>query len=418
MKAASPADAIAELARRARGGRVFLSAGPAEPVVLHEAWRATPDLAAGLSFAGFFTPGINRFDYAGLHEEARMEIFMLSPDWRGGFAAGRTRLRPYFYSAAYAAMTREGAEAGVFTVSAPDADGLCSFGLAADAPPAMLARCGYRIAVVNHAMPASRAAPRVPLADFDLVVETDTPLPELGPPPASAAAEAIAARVAALVEDGATIQTGIGKLPLSAAEALTGKRDLRIHSGLVAPVHAALIDAGAVSDAPGAVCTGIAVGDAAFYRRIAQEPRLDLVAIDVTHGAAVLSNLDRLTAINAALEVDLFGQVNAEFAGPQQISGVGGLVDFIRGARASRGGKPIVMIQAEGKNGASRIVPRLAHGAVTVSRADAPMLVTEFGAVDLAPLDLDARARALMELAPPHAREDLAREWRAMRAAI
>lgn len=418
MKSLSPNDAVAEIAHRARGGRVFLSLGPAEPVVLHDAWRETPETAAGLSFAGLFIPGVNRLDYATLHTTARMELFMLSPDWRNGLRAGRTRLRPLFYSAAFAALVSEGASVGVFTVSPPDGEGQCSFGLAADAPPAMFARCAYKLAVINSAMPATRSAPRVPLSAFDAVVETDTPLPELSAPPPNATADAIAVRVAALVDDGATIQTGVGKLPLAAAEALADKRDLRIHSGLVAPAHAKLIDTGAIRDEPGAIRTGIAVGDAAFYARIAAEHRLDLVGVNITHDARVLAGVDRLTAINAALEVDLFGQVNAEFAGSEQISGVGGLVDFIRGARASRGGKPIVMIQAEGKGGVSRVVPRLAAPAVTVSRADAPIIATEFGVADLAPLDTDARARTLMDLAPPAAREGLERAWADMRRSL
>lgn len=415
MKTLTPDSAVAELARRAAGQRVCLSAGPAEPIVLHDAWRAAPETAAGLSFAGLFIPGVNRLDYASLHRDARMELFMLSPDWRGGFSQGRARLRPLFYSAAHAALVREGAGAGVFTVSPPDANGDCSFGLAADAPPSMLARCGFRLAIVNHAMPACAAAPRAPLSAFDAVVETDTALPELAASSASPAANAIAARVAALVNNGDTIQTGIGKLPLSALEALASKRDLRIHSGLVAPAHLALVDAGAITDGHGAIRTGIAVGDAAFYDRIASEPRLDLVGVDVTHNAGVLARIDNLVAINAALEVDLFGQVNAEFAGADQISGVGGLVDFIRGARASRGGRPIVMVQAEGKGGVSRIVPRLTSHAVTVSRADAPIVVTEFGEVDLAPLDIDARAQALVALAPPAHRDGLLRSWRGLR---
>lgn len=416
MTTLTPAQAVETLARHARGGRLYLSAGPAEPLVLHDAWRTAPETAADIAFAGLFIPAVNRLDYSSLHERACMELFMLSPDWRGGLKSGRSRLRPFFYSAAQAALVREGAAAGVFTVSPPDADGICSFGLVADAPPAMLSRCGFKLAVVNHAMPS--AGVRVPLSAFDAVLEAHMPLPELAAPSANAAADAIAARVAALVEDGATIQSGVGKLPVSATEALATKRDLRIHSGLIAPCHGALMDAGAVRDEPGAVRTGIAVGDAAFYARIAKDTRLDLVGVDVTHNAGVLAGIDRLTAINAALEVDLFGQVNAEFAGGDQISGVGGLVDFIRGARASRGGQPIVMIQAEGKGGVSRIVPRLANGAVTVSRADAPIVVTEFGHADLGPLDIGQRARALIALAPPSARESLAEKWAEMRAAM
>ncbi len=418
MKTLTPAAAVAELARHARGGRIVLSSGPAEPLVLHDAWRETPETAADILFAGLFVSGMNRLDYASLHPRAGMDIVMLSPDWRQGFVEGRTLLRPMHYSAAFATLINEGAPAGVFTVCAPDAEGMCSFGLAADLPPAMLSRTGYKLAVINHAMPRAPAAPSISLSAFDAVVETDMPLPELPAAPSNPVADAIAARVADLVRDGDTIQTGIGKLPLAAAAALSGKRDLRVHSGLVVPAHLDLAEAGALRDAPGAIRAGVAAGDKAFYDRIAAEPRLSLVSVAETHGAVALAAVENLVAINAALEVDLFGQVNAAFAGAQQISGSGGLVDFVRGARTSRGGRAIIMIQAEGKGGVSRVVPRLAQGTVTVAQAEAPIIVTEFGAVDLAPLSIDARAGALIALAPSVQRDPLSRAWRDMRAAL
>lgn len=412
-KSLTPDEAVAAISTAARGGRVFLSAGPAEPLALHDAWRRTPEMAAGLSFAGLFIPGINRLDYTSLHPRARMELYMLSPDWRAGFAAERTTLRPMHYSAACAALVREGAPVGVFHVSPPDAQGRCSFGLVADAPPAMLERVGWKLALVNRAMPALSGAPSAPLAAFDAIVECDCPLAELPEPPASPASDAIATRVAALVRDGDTIQTGVGKLPTAVTAALRDRRDLKVHSGLITAAHLALAGAGAIAGCEGVIAGGMAVGDAAFYRRIAQEPRVALKPVSFTHDAAVLAGIDRLVAINAALEIDLFGQINAEFAGSEQISGTGGLVDFIRGARASRDGRAIVMIQAEGR-GASRIVPRLQNG-VTVARADAPIVVTEHGAVDLAPLSLDERAAAIIGLAADRHRGALSAAWREIR---
>jgi len=411
----SPHAAVAAIAQRARGGKVFLSAGPAEPLALHDAWRADPESAADLTFAGLFIPGINRFDYASLHPRARMQLFMLSPDWRGGFTEGRSPFRPQHYSQCYATLVREGAEVGVFHVSPPDERGRCSFGLCADAPPAMMARVGWKLAVVNRAMPAPRGTPRVDLAAFDAIVEVDCPLAMLDSP-TPAGAEAIAARVAALVEDGDTVQTGVGKLPIAVTAALAGKRDLRIHSGLLAPAHLALIDAGAVRDAPDAVVGGIAAGDAAFYARMGAEPRLRLAGVPETHGHAALAAIPRLVAINAALEVDLLGQINAEIAGAAQLSGTGGLMDFVRGARASQGGRAIVMVQAETR-GASRVVPLL-KTPPTIARTDAPIVVTEYGAADLAPLDIDARAEAVIGLAAPAHREALTQAWRDLRKAM
>lgn len=408
----SPTEAVAAIATRARNGKVYLSAGPAEPLALLDAWRADPDAAADITFAGLFIPGINRIDYADLHPRTRMQLFMLSPDWRGGFVRGAGHLRSQHYSQAFATLVREGADVGIFQVSVPDSNGMCSFGLCADAPPAMLPRCGWKIALINRAMPPPPHSPIAPLTAFDAIVDVDHPLATLETA-APAGADAIAARVAALVQDGDTIQTGVGKLPAAVTAALAGHRNLRIHSGLVGAPHLALADAGAL-DANSAIVAGIAVGDAAFYARIATEPRLRLVDVPRTHGAASLAAIPSLVAINAALEVDLFGQINAEVAGGRQISGTGGLVDFVRGARASANGRVIVMVQAEGRDG-SRIVPRLGTPA-TIARADAPIVVTENGVADLAPLDLDARADAIIALAGPAHRSMLADAWRDMRA--
>ncbi|MDX2234933.1 MAG: acetyl-CoA hydrolase/transferase C-terminal domain-containing protein [Hyphomonadaceae bacterium] len=409
------ADAAVEaIARAGERGRVFLSAGPAEPLALHDAWRQKPETASGLRFAGLFIPGLNRLDYASLHPSAGMDVFMLSPDWRAGFVSGQNRHRPMHYLQAFRTLLREGAPAGVVQVSRPDDSGYASFGVSADASPAMIDRIGWKLAVINHAMPRVHDAPAIPVSAFDAVVEIDHPLATLTE--ASSDAAAIATHVAAWVRDGDTLQSGVGKLPSAVLSFLGGRRNLRIHSGLLTAAHLALVDKGAVRDEPGAVTAGMGAGDAAFYARMGAEKRLRLVSVAETHAHDVLAAIDRFVAINAALEIDLFGQINAELAGDAQISGVGGLVDFVRGANASSGGRALVMIQAEGR-GASRVVPRLT-GPVTVSRVDAPIVVTEYGAVDLGPLDIDARAEAITSLAAPAYREKLRAAWRAMRSVL
>jgi acyl-CoA hydrolase len=408
----TPDQIVREIARHSGGGRVFLTAGPAEPVALHAAWQAAPETAANLRFAGLFLPGVNRFDYASLHPTAGMDVVMLSPDWRGGFTSGQNRQRPMHYSQAYATLMREGADVGIFTL-APPRGGEVSFGLARDIGPDLLPRCRYRVAVVNAQMPWT-PGPSVPLSMFQSAVHVDQPLPTLAE--STPDADAIAAQVAAQVRDGDTIQTGVGKLPSAVMLALRQRKNLRVHSGLLTPAHLALARSGALADEPGAITGGVAAGDAAFYDAMAREPRLRLVSVAETHGAAALARIDNLVAINAALEIDLFGQINAELAGGRQISGTGGLVDFVRGARTSKGGRPFVMIQAEGKGG-SRIVPRLT-GPVTITRNDPPIVVTEHGLVDLAPLDIDARAHAIIELAAPAHRAGLQAAWNEMRAAL
>ncbi|MBU3919416.1 MAG: 4-hydroxybutyrate coenzyme A transferase, partial [Alphaproteobacteria bacterium] len=164
------------------------------------------------------------------------------------------------------------------------------------------------------------------------------------------------------------------------------------------------------------VTTGVAVGTAALYERIADEPRVRFLPVSETHALARLAALPRFTAINSVLEVDLFGQANAEFISGRQVSGTGGLTDFLRGARASRGGTGITALVSTARGGAiSRIVPRLAPDAVSVTRADMDVVITEHGAARLTGLDLDARAQALIAVADPAQRPALEDSWSAMR---
>jgi acyl-CoA hydrolase len=220
-----------------------------------------------------------------------------------------------------------------------------------------------------------------------------------------------------LIEDGATLQAGIGKLPGAIMAGLTQRRGLSIHSGLIGDWVLPLMDAGALADQGDCLKAGVILGSHALQARMAQEARLRLIPIAETHGAAHLGAIERFTSLNAALEVDLFGQINCEFAGLRTLAGVGGAVDFLRGARLSSGGKPIVMVQSLGKQGETRIVPRLSTPSVSIARSDAPILVTEHGAIDLEPLDTEARAQAIISLAAPQHRADLSAAWAQHRGA-
>jgi acyl-CoA hydrolase len=399
---------IAHAAQTADGvRRVFLPFGPSEPLVFRAAWQAASNLAENLCFTGVPLPGINRFDYTALTPSTQMELFLRTPDFAAALTSGKARLFPLHYSAAYERFAAQSYSAIVAHVAPPDAQGLCSLGLAADFTPAALAAPGLKIALINHHMPSPTGAPKVPLDAFDLATAAPEHLAQAVGVDAPASADAIAHHVLALVPDGATIQIGIGRLPTAILPALSTRRGLRLHGGLIAPAHLALRDAGALADDAIVATAGVALGDAAFYRRIATEANVRFADVRHTHGLTTLSTIPRFIAINAALEIDLFGQINAEYAGGAAIASVGGLLDFIRGAKASPGGRAIIMVQAEGKDGVSRIVPELTTPTVSVARADTPVIVTEFGAVDLAALDEAARARALINLAPPQARADL-----------
>ncbi|MGE0045986.1 MAG: acetyl-CoA hydrolase/transferase family protein [Hyphomonadaceae bacterium] len=415
----TPDEAVIEIAKRAKGERrVFIPGGCAEPLALREAWQKNPQTAADLTFCGVFLPGVNAFDYSSLHESARLDLFLMIPELRDALAKGRASLTPAHYSqVAHLIMAREMSVA-ILHVSKQDGNKKCAFGLSADFGPTLIGRADYTIALVNAQMPATEEAPRMAINAADAIVEIDEPLATMDTPKPAAGAAAIAKRVAAMVRDDDVIQMGIGRLPTSIVSALKDKERLKIFSGMVSDAVLPLLDAGGIADEPGAITTGAVIGSERLYERMGKEWRLKLMPVQHTHSYSVVSRIENLVAINACLEVDLFGQVNAEFAGAQQIASIGGLGDYVRGARAAPGGRAIVALHAEGKDETSRIVPRLPAGAVTLSRADAPIVVTEHGAVDLDGMDMIARAHALIHIAAPKHRDALEEAWAKIRAKL
>ena len=389
------------IARHGGGGRVLLPGGAMEATALSAAFARRPELAAGLTFTGLWVPGVNRFDWAALHPDSRAELCIPSADWQASLGDGRTRLFPLHYSTFAARLQAVRPEVQVLHLSRPGPDGLCTLGFSGDLPADIGA---IRIALVNAAIPAVTGAPRVDLAEVDAFCHIDaapvTVEPGVGGP------ASLVRRVADLIPDRATIQIGIGRLPGAILTALADRQRLNIHSGLVGAELATLMDAGALA-ADGMIRTGLVVGTADFLARIAQEPRLQLAPVAMTHGHAALAATPRLRAINAALEADLSGQINCEYAGARRIAGIGGAVDFLRGARAAPDGLAITMIQAEGKGGVSRIVPRLDTPTISIGRADSDVIVTEFGIAQLRHVAEHDRPALMTALAPPTARPSL-----------
>ncbi len=405
-------DDIPDLLRGlARPARVYVAGCAGEHAGLIETLRDGADACAGLTFFGVWIPGVNGVDYAGLHETARAETIFLSPALRKSFAAGRVAFRPMSYSQAFAAYAREAADLAFAHVSAPDAAGRVSLGLAADFTPAVLGQARIKVGLVNPAMPATRGSACFDLADFDHVIDAPAPLTTYDAGAVTSVFARIAEHVAALIRDGDTLQFGLGKAQGAVLRAVADRRGLKVHAGMISDPMLGLLDADAVE----AVTTGVALGGPDLYARAADDPRIRFADVGYTHAHATLAAIPRLIAINSAIEVDLFGQANAEMLDGQLVSGCGGLVDFLRGAAASEGGVPVVALPASA-GGASRIVPRLDAGAVSVARADMGVVVTEHGAADLRGLALDARAEAIIGLAAPGHRDRLAAAWTAMRS--
>jgi 4-hydroxybutyrate CoA-transferase len=229
----------------------------------------------------------------------------------------------------------------------------------------------------------------------------------------------IAGHIAALIDDGCTLQMGVGKVPTALAERLRDRRRLRIHSGLVSDGFANLMESGAL-DADFVHTACVASGTGGFYRWLPEARGLRIAGCEITHGALTLAALQRFVAVNSALEVDLFGQCNLEHAQGRAVSGAGGAPDFARAARMCAGGLSIVALNASYRKGmASRIVPALSAGAVvSLSRVDVDLVVTEFGVADLRHASVHERALALIGIAAPDFRDDLERAWSKLAATL
>ncbi|MCL1960721.1 MAG: hypothetical protein FWG56_02815 [Desulfovibrionaceae bacterium] len=302
-------------------------------------------------------------------------------------------------------------------VSAPDAQGRYSLGLAQEYLPAAIDKARVLIGEVNPAVPWTHGSLYLKASDFDLLIDAEHPPLDQPRARIGATEQAIARHVAGLVEDGATLETGIGNLPEAILAALHGHRDLGLHSGAVGDGFAQLAEAGALTNARKSLDAGVSIGGLLMGSDIVRNwargnPRLLLRGIDYTHSPDVLAACHKLAAINSAIEVDLTGQINAEAVGGVYVGAVGGAMDFLRGAARSRGGLPIVALPATAK-GASRIVASLG-GPVSTPRSDAGLIVTEHGVADLRGQPLSRRVRRLIDIAAPEHRADLERQAHAL----
>lgn len=292
-----------------------------------------------------------------------------------------------------------------------DAAGTHSMGPCVDYMDAAVARARTVIAEVSPHVPDTHGHARIPAARLDAVLHSErTPhlLPRAEP---NAVERAIGGHIAALIPDGATIQTGLGALPEAVLAALAGHRDLGLHSGILGDGAMALMRSGALTNArkpldPGVSVTTTLVGSAELHRFAHRNPAVALKPSSYTHHEVMLARLPRLFAINAAAEVDLTGQVNAERIGTNIIGGVGGQADFARAAARSAGGASIIALPATASDGSSRIVARLS-GPVTTPRSDVDFVVTEHGVADLRGASERERARRIIAIAAPAARESL-----------
>jgi acyl-CoA hydrolase len=405
------------------GARVFAPGIGNESAVLAEELRAAPERAAGVTFCAVQFPGIDSFDYVALHPSARLESCFMTPALRRGLADGRAGLLPLDYLA----MARHLAEGAPFDVAVahltpPDDDGFCSAGISADFLPLVWPRARRRLAHLNPRLPRTRGSFRVHVSELDVALERDAPLTPYAEARAGDVESRIGVHVAALVRDGDALQFGIGSVPMAVAAALTAHRRLRLHGGLASTAMRVLWEAGAL-DRDARITTGVVLGDPMLHDFASRLERLWLTDVTRTHDRAAIleaTNGTRFVAVNGAVEVDLFGQVNAERANGTIVAGAGGLPAFAQAALMAPGGRLLICLASSAKGGSlSRIVPVLGEGAAcTLPRHLADVVITEHGHAELRGLDMNARAEALIGVAAPAHRAALADAWSRLRAGL
>lgn len=399
------------------GDTVLWGQGAAEPLALTRALAEQRAAIGGVrAFLGIGAAETFRPEHA---DYIRFLSYCGTGTNRALAKAGRLDILPCHYSQLPGLIRTGRLRIDVAMVQLPPAqrDGRFSLGLSHDYLHAALRSARVVLAEINDRLPWTEGTAWLRAADVDAAVQTSRPLPEAAPCGIGQVEAAIGRHVAGMVEDGATLQLGIGAIPEAVLAALAGHRDLGVHSGIIGDGVMALMQQGVITNCCkgidfGKTITGMAMGSAGLYRFLDRNPGVGFRPAEYTHNAAVLAQLDRFVAINSALEVDLTGQVNAEVAGGVHVGAVGGAADFLRGAALSRGGLPIVALPSLA-NGRSRIVARLT-GPVTTARSDAGVFVTEHGVADLRGASLAARVERMLAIAHPDQRAALVREAAAL----
>lgn len=309
-------------------------------------------------------------------------------------------------------------DVALIQVSAPDQHGYCSLGTSVDIAKAAVENARKIIALVNPKMPRTHGNGFISVQDIHHLVYQEIDLPEIDySQKTTDAIRVIGYNVASLIEDGATLQMGIGSIPDQVLQNLTGHRHLGIHTEMLSDGVIPLLQSGVIDNSlkkvkKGRTLTGFLAGTRKLYDFVHDNPKMLVMDIAYVNDTAVIRQNPRMTAINSAIEIDLTGQVCADSIGTYQFSGIGGQMDFIRGASLSEGGKPIIALPSITSKGQSRIVPYLKEGAgVVTTRGHVHWVITEHGIVNLFGMNLKQRGKALISIAHPDHRESLAQAF-------
>ncbi len=396
------------------GDRVVLGHACGEPSSLVEALVARAPELNNVEIVHMVAMGAAKYAQPGMEKSFRHNALFVGSSTRKAVEANRADYTPCFFSEIPRLFkTTLPVDVALIQLSPPDEDGFCSYGVSSDYTKPAAETAKIVIAQVNERMPYTGGS-RIHVSEINYIVEKNEPLIELAPPKIGDVERAIGENVASLIQDGDTLQLGIGAIPDAVLLFLKDKKDLGIHSEMFSDGVVALAQAGVVTNQrktlnQGKFTATFLMGTRKLYDFVDHNPAVELYSVDYVNNPAVVGQVDHMICINSALQVDLMGQVNAEMIGRRQFSGVGGQVDFVRGATISKGGKSIIALPSTAGHGKiSRIACDLDKGAaVTTSRNDVQYVVTEYGIADLRGKTLRERAEALIAISHPDFRVPL-----------
>jgi acyl-CoA hydrolase len=418
MRIVTSAEAVAGIRS---GDQVFVHGGAATPSVLLDALTARAGELRDVGIIHLHIEGPAPHLDPEVAGSFRHRALFIGANAREAVNSGRADYVPIFLSD-IPHLFASGAlplDLAFINVSLPDAHGYCSLGTSVDAALSAVQSATTVVAQLNRAMPRTLGDSFVHVDQIDVGVEVDQPPHEHALPAIGDVERRIGDYVAELVPDGATLQMGIGSIPAAVALALRTKRDLGIHTELFTDPVLDLVEAGAVTGEAkevnrGKIVSAFVMGSQRLYDFLHDNPMIEMRPVDYTNDTAVIRRFRRMTAINSAISIDLTGQVSADSIGTRFYSGVGGQMDFMRGAALAPEGRAIIALPATAAGGrVSRIANVLAPGAgVVTTRAHVRTVVTEYGVAELFGRSVRERARSLIAIAHPDFRDDLEREAR------